>query len=189
MGGVRGKNKGSGAELDLDAVYERMRRRMLRLFGHQVWLDDALQSAFEVFLRKRHTYRGEGSIEAFGEAIALNVARDWMRKQRRTILVHEIVAERGAWPSLTPGPAEEAEHRDRIRRLKLVLARLRPGLRMAYLLYHTENRTVAEIAEIEGATEAAIRKRIERARNEIHARARKDPVLKEWLEGMRSEDE
>lgn len=160
---------------------------MLRLFGPQTWLDDVLQSAIETFLRKKHTYRGEGSLEAFADSIALNTARDWMRKQRRTVLMRELVAERGAWPAPSPGPAEEMQDRDRIRRLNLILGRLRPKLRMAYLLYNMENKNVDEIAELEGASPAAIRKRISRARDEIHRRARTDPVLAEWLDNIRKE--
>jgi RNA polymerase sigma factor (sigma-70 family) len=162
-----------------------MRTRLLRLFGHEDWIEDALQSAFETFLRKRHQYRGEGSIEAFAQAIALNTARDWMRRQSRSILLHELVADRGAWPPIDP--SEQAEHTDRIRRLGLVLARIGPRYRMPYLLYHVENMPVAEIARIEGATEAAIRKRLSRAREQIHARAMHDPVLAEWLEARRKE--
>ena len=159
---------------------------MLRLFGPQAWLDDVLQTAIEAFLRKKHTYRGEGSLAAFADAIALNTARDWMRKQRRTVLVREMYAERGPWPAPSMGPVDEMEDRDRIRRLKVILERLKPDSRIAYLLYHMENRTVPEIAEIAGATEAAIRKRISRAREEIHRRARRDPVLTEWLDNVRN---
>ena len=158
---------------------------MLRLFGPQAWLDDVLQAAIEAFLRKKHMHRGEGSLAAFAEVIALNTARDWMRRQRRTVLVWELFSERGPWPAPSPGPAEEMEDRDRIRRLTVILERLKPSSRIAYLLYHVENRTVPEIAEIEGASEAAIRKRLSRAREEIHRRARMDPVLTEWLDNVR----
>ena len=178
-------DEGSRPGPDAASVYERMRSRMLRLFGRQPWMEDVLQSAFEVFLRKRHTFRGEGSMEAFADAIAINTARDWMRRQRRSVILHELVSDRGDWPALTPGPAEEAEGRDRIRRLKVILSRLRPKHRMAYLLYYVENRTVAEIASLEGASEDAIRKRIERARQEIHARAGRDPVLADLLDGTK----
>jgi len=181
VGGVTRSKTGE----DLAAIYERMRRRMLGLFGPQAWLDDVLQTAIEMFLRKKHTCREEGSLGAFAEVIALNTARDWMRRQRRGVLVRELFAERGPWPAPSPGPVEEMEDRDRIRRLTVILERLKPDNRIAYLLYHVENRSVSEIAEISGATEAAVRKRISRARDEIHLRARRDPVLTEWLENVR----
>jgi RNA polymerase sigma factor (sigma-70 family) len=182
VGGVTGKIEGS--DPDLATIYERMQARMLRMFGPQSWLDDVVHSAMETFIRKKHTVRDPSAVQAFADRIAINAARDWMRRQRRTILVAELFTDRGTWDPVSPGPAEEMEDRDRIRRLNLILSRLAPRYRIAYLLYHVENRTVPEIAEIENASEAAIRKRLTRARDQIHARARRDPVLKDWLESI-----
>jgi RNA polymerase sigma-70 factor (ECF subfamily) len=172
---------------DYSRIYEKMRTRMLRLFGHQPWLQDVIHNAFETFLHKKHTFRGQGTIESFAERIALNTARNQMRLQKRTALVHDLVRQSPQWPGLTPTPEAETEDRDRIRRLTAVLERLRPGYRIPYLLYHVENRSIREIASVVDATEAAIRKRIARAKSQIHKLARKDPVLAEWLDSMEAE--
>jgi RNA polymerase sigma-70 factor (ECF subfamily) len=169
---------------DLEDIYQRMRRVALRLLGHRDDIDDVVQAAMEAFLKARESYRGEGSIESFAVGIAANVSRNWMRKQRRSILVQEFVAEREQWPDLAQGPEDEVQGRDRLRRLVEILKRLKPKYRTAYVLYHVENRTVAEIAEIEKASESAVRTRILRARREVHRRARRDPVLSEWLAGL-----
>jgi RNA polymerase sigma-70 factor (ECF subfamily) len=171
-------------EPDLDAIYRRMRRLAFRLLGTRSDAEDVVQVAMESFLKARQSFRGEGSIEAFADGIVANVARNWMRRQRRGILAREVVADREDWPDRTAGPAEEAENRDRLRRLAEILRRLKPKYRMAYLLYHVEGKTVGEIARIEETSESAVRTRILRARREIQRRAKRDPVLSEWLDAV-----
>ena len=159
---------------------------MQRLFGRQPWVEDVVQSAFESFLARRDTYRGDGSIESFADSIVLNAARDVMRRRRRAVLLRKIFQVRGDWPAMPPAPDEQAEDMDRLRRLNAILESMGPTTRLPYLLHHVENMSVAEIARVEGASEDAIRKRITRARSEIHRRAAMDPVLAEWLEGEKT---
>ena len=170
---------------DDSAIYERIRARMLGMFGQKPWVQDVIQTAFESFLRKKHTFRGEGSMEAFADAIAMNAARDCMRRRKRKHFFLSLFAEHGPWSPLTPTPEAETEDRDRIRRLQAIMESLGPKYRIPYLLYYVENVKIAEIAEIEGVSEEAIRKRITRARARIRDLAREDPVLAEWLETTR----
>jgi RNA polymerase sigma factor (sigma-70 family) len=154
---------------------------MLRLFGRQPWVKDVLHNAYETFLDKRHTFRGEGTIEAFADSIALNKARDQMRRQQRTAIVHDLLRQSPQWSQIVPTPDVETDLRERMRRLTAIIEGIGPTYRIPYLLYNVENRTVPEIARIEQTTEAAIRKRLTRAREKIYAEARLDPVLAEWL--------
>jgi RNA polymerase sigma-70 factor (ECF subfamily) len=170
---------------DHAGIYERMGSRMLRLFGHQPWLQDVVQGAFEAFLEKRHTLRDPSRENAFADRIALNHARDEMRRHKRASVVNDIIRTQADWPVLTPTPESVVQDRDRIRRLTVILEKLDPKYRMAYLLYHVQGNTIAEIAEMEGIGEEGVRKRIARARKQIHGRARKDPVLAEWLASMK----
>jgi RNA polymerase sigma-70 factor (ECF subfamily) len=173
---------------DHAAIYERMKARMLGMFGQRPWVQDVIQTAFESFLRKEHTFRGEGRIEAFADAIVLNAARDHMRRQKRSSFFLSLFAEHDEWPPLTRTPEAETADRDRIRRLQTILESLGPRYRLPYLLYYVENMPLAEIARVEGVSEEGIRKRITRARARIHSLARKDPVLAEWLETFRGEE-
>ncbi len=172
---------GGGEE---ERLYGRMMSRMLGLFGHRPWVADVVHSAFETFLRKRDTWRGEGSIEAFADAIALNAARDCMRRQRLTAIWDALTSGQDDWPALAPSPEAETADRDRVRRLQAVLEKIGPKLRIPYLLRNVEGMAIEDIARIEGASVQAVRKRITRARAKVHARALKDPVLKEWLAGI-----
>ncbi len=176
-----------GREPAPEDILARARRLVYRLIGPNDALEDLVQTSVEQFLVSRHRHSGEGSIEAFADGITVNVIRGFMRRQRTTALVGRLVAVKEQWDSPPPGPAEEAASRDRLRRLMEILEQLRPAHRTAYLLYNVDGRTVAEIAMLEGTTESAVRTRILRARRDIHARARHDPVLAEWL-GPHRED-
>lgn len=181
-----GERHPSSTEDDRDdaGIYERMKARMLRLFGHQPWIEDVIHTAYAKFMQSRGSFRGEGSLEAFADRIALNTARDVMRRQKRTAIVHDLLRQAPRWPSLPPSPDVQTEERERMRRLHHLLERLDPIYRIPYLLYHVENRTLEEIAFLENVTTEAIKKRLTRARRKLHARARKDPVLREWLDGI-----
>ncbi|MBW2262770.1 MAG: sigma-70 family RNA polymerase sigma factor [Deltaproteobacteria bacterium] len=171
-------------ERELTAVYGRVRGTVFRLLGYRDDLEDIVQVAMEAFIKARRTYRGEGSIEGFAGAIAANVARTWLRKQRRGILLRETVAERENWPPIEDGPAEEVERIDKLRRLMEMLDRIKAEYRIACVLYYIENKPVPEIAAMVGASENAVRLRILRGRRALRKHARKDPVLGEWLSSL-----
>jgi len=104
------KNEAGSADLDeqrLRTIYTRMRRTVLRLLGYREDTEDIVQAAMEGFLKSRAAFRGEGSLEGYADAIAANVARTWMRRHRRNVLMREIVQEREEWPDLGEGPEEE----------------------------------------------------------------------------------
>jgi len=112
------------------------------------------------------------------------VARTWLRKQRRGIVLREMVAEREKWPKIVEGPAEEVDRIDKLRRLMEILDRIKAEYRIACVLYYIENRPVPEIAGMVGASENAVRLRILRGRRALRKHARKDPVLSEWLSSL-----
>lgn len=165
----------------LETIYQKMRRLVYRMLGPHEGMEDVVQTAMETFLKARKDHRGDGSIEAFASGIAVNVVRGFMRKQRRGIMLRQMVARQEAWPELPPDPADQADSREKLRRLLEILKRLKPDLRTAYLLYQVEGKTVPEIARMEGTSESSVRTRILRARRDLHRRAAGDPMLAEWL--------
>jgi RNA polymerase sigma-70 factor (ECF subfamily) len=176
-----GNPETAATEPDLEDIYGRMRRRVFRMFGYRDDLEDIVQAAMEAFVKSRASFRGEGSIEGFADAVAANVARTWMYRHRRSNLVKAMFTEREEWPKLEEGPAEETDRRDKVRRLLEILDDMKPGYRIPVVMYYIEGRTVAEIARTEGITENTAYVRLNRARAQIHERARKDPVLAEML--------
>jgi RNA polymerase sigma-70 factor (ECF subfamily) len=174
-------SEGANGTPDLEAVYSRMRRLARRLMGYSESLEDVVQTAMEEFLRSRHTYRGEGTMDAFADGIMVNVVRNWMRSRRTKRALLEVVTDETDWPDLGAVPADEAEGWDRLRRLLAIIEKLKPKHRIACTLYYLERKSVSEIARIEGVSDNTIRIRLHRGRKELHGRARRDPVLAEWL--------
>lgn len=168
-------------EPGLEAIYGRVRRRVLRLLGHQDGVEDIVQTAMESFVRASREDRVERSQEAYIDTIATNAVYSWLRRKRRRSLLQEMVAVHERWPEITSCPEKEVENWDRFRRLVEIIEKLKPAHRIAYMYFHVENRSVPDIARLEGTSESAIRTRILRARREIHRRALGDPVLSEWL--------
>ena len=173
-------SKGNEKE-QLETIYQKVRKLVFRMLGPQEGAEDVVQTAMETFLKARKDHRGEGSIESFAQGIAVNVVRGFMRKQRRGVMLRELVAVQEAWSELPPDPSNHADSREKLRRLMDIMKRLKPEFRTAYLLYQVEGKTVPEIAAMEGTSQSAVRTRILRARREMHRRAAGDPLLSEWL--------
>jgi RNA polymerase sigma-70 factor (ECF subfamily) len=171
----------SHEDIDFEAIQARMRRLVLRLLGRHQVVEDVVQNAMEAFLRARSSFRGEGSIEAFADRITANVARTWIRRQHTRNRLRDVVETRTDWPELPPGPEEQAETRDRLRRVMEIIERLAPKYRMPFVLHFVERRSVPEISGMLELKEASVRTRLHRARLEVTRRARRDPVLSEWF--------
>jgi len=71
---------------DLEELYRTQRPQFCRaaaaIAGDRAAGEDAVQDAFAKAVRKRRSYRGRGSLEAWVWRIVVNAARDARRKQR-----------------------------------------------------------------------------------------------------------
>ena len=71
--------------------------------------------------------------------------------------------------------------KDGVRRLYQVLDRLPPASRIAFALYEIDGRSMAEVAEVTGASVTATKLRVWRARRTLEAAAARDPEQREFL--------
>jgi DNA-directed RNA polymerase specialized sigma24 family protein len=71
---------------DLEELYRTRRAELCRaaaaIAGDRALGEDAVQDAFAKAVRKRRSYRGRGSLEAWVWRIVVNTARDARRKRR-----------------------------------------------------------------------------------------------------------
>ena len=71
---------------DLEELYRTQRRQLCRaaaaIAGDRLLGEDAVQDAFAKAVRRRRSYRGRGSLEAWVWRIVVNTARDARRKRR-----------------------------------------------------------------------------------------------------------
>jgi DNA-directed RNA polymerase specialized sigma24 family protein len=78
---------------DLEELYRTQRPQFCRaaaaIAGDRTLGEEAVQDAFAKAVRKRRSYRGRGSLEAWVWRIVVNAARDAGRKRRPLLVLHD----------------------------------------------------------------------------------------------------
>lgn len=185
-----------------EVLVQRYQHRLLGVMVHLVGsLDEAEDLAQEVFLRvyrARKGYRPRAKFSTWLFTIANNLALNHLRGKGRS----PIVAPEGGPSAAGPRPVEAVPSRDgtasaQMRKLELseVVREALDGLgedqKMAVLLNKFEGMGYAEIAEVMGRSEPAIKSLLARARYNL--RERLEPYLKtgQWnpLRGEKLERE
>jgi RNA polymerase sigma factor (sigma-70 family) len=155
-----------GADLDeIEALYRSRFHAFVRTAAAVAGDDDsgleAVQEGFATAVRKRSTYRGEGSLEGWVWPIVLNEARDRLR--RRTPAV--------------PGASEPTDEREtKDEELRLALAALPERQRLVAFLRYYADLDYEGIASVLGIAPGTVAATL----NAAHA------ALREHLEGVRS---
>lgn len=128
--------------------------------------DDLTHDAFLRAFERAAQYSGAGPVGAWLRRIGVNLALKRMRDRKRRL---GLLRRRSYPPTLMarPAPAEAVD-------LERSIARLSNDLRVVFLLVAIEGRTHAQVASDLGITEAASRKRYQRARVQLATRLRED---------------
>ncbi|MBI4539176.1 MAG: sigma-70 family RNA polymerase sigma factor [Gemmatimonadetes bacterium] len=158
---------------DMDAfgeLYARYERPLfgfcLRYLGDPDAAADAFQEVFKRVVHAREAYEPRGRFRSWIFTIARRICTDSVR-QARSGAPLEVAA--AAWPeaiALQPRFENRVAHADEVRRL---LAPLPDEQREALLLSKYEGLSYAEIAEITGSSEAAVKQKVYRAIQTVRA--------------------
>jgi RNA polymerase sigma-70 factor (ECF subfamily) len=139
-----------GARL-LEEAFEQHQSELLGtlyyLVGNLEDARDALQEAFMKCWRHQDQVGDVENLKAWIFRVALNTGRDlretaWRRK-RQSLPDHD-----GELASRQPGPADVADHDERVSRLRAALAELRPEEQEIFLLRENGDLTYEQIAEM-----------------------------------------
>ena len=158
-----------------EAAFERLVVRheaMLRRLAYGVLRDAALaedvaQDAFLAAHRRAKGFRGEGSVKSWLCRIAVNRAKDELRRQKRR---PETSLPEGLESTVEPQRGADARWD-----LSRALSKLRPEHRIALVLREVEGMGYREIAETLGWPLGTVQTRVHRARLELReALATKD---------------
>ncbi len=126
--------------------------------------DDIVQEAFIRALRQGNQLREEASLFPWLVRIALRVAIDHRRRHRRETLTD-------VWPDLAeapgPGPHEHVEANEDADRVKEALGKVKPYFRELLVLRYFTSFSVAELSEVFHKSDVAIRKDLQRAREQM----------------------
>ncbi len=159
-------------------------RELLERYGHRLraivdaahgdlgMAEDIVQETFIRAIQQGHQLREESSLFPWLVRIALRVAIDFRRKVRRetlTEIMHDLPYE-GAGPDTRAEAAEDAA------RVKRALETLKPYRRELMILRYFASFSVTELAEVFQKTETAVRKDLQRAREDMRKQ------LVDWFE-------
>lgn len=142
---------------EIEAVYRirlaDFRRVAAAIVGDIERGSDAVQDAFGSALRKRKSFRGEGSLEAWLWRLVVNQARDELRTTRRAPV--------GLAPSTNgSAPSEDA-------RLAAAIAALPERQRLAIFLRHYADLDYASIAAALGVKDGTVAATLNAAHNTL----------------------
>jgi RNA polymerase sigma-70 factor (ECF subfamily) len=151
---------------------------LYRILGNNRDLEDLIQDAFFEIFRSIHSFRGDSSLARWCQTIATRVAYLWISRRKPAAVDLELVAEVVANDS---DAQREVQARIAAKRLYVALDRLDAKQRVAFALAVIDGRPLAEVAQLTETTVVAVKTRVWRARRELMARAKKDPVLASYL--------
>ncbi|GAB4419733.1 MAG: sigma-70 family RNA polymerase sigma factor [Anaerolineae bacterium] len=155
-----------------------------RMLNERGEAEDAAQEAFMRAYVNLDRYDPERPFKTWLLSITSNHCIDRLRRRRLTWLsLEEPLPPHPALTSDVPGPEEALLTSERNLLVQEMLANLSPDYRLAVILRYWYDLSYAEIAEMLGTTESAIKSRLFRARqalaDDLEARpvATLDPVL------------
>ena len=157
---------------------------LYRVLGPSGPHEDLIQETFLRVFRSLPQFRGESQLSTWIGGIALNVAYGHLRSNPPPAVRLELVPD----PRVDEAEAEQrVAARQGLRRLYQLLERMDPRLRIAFTLHAIDGRPLREVAELMSATVVATKARVWRARRELDKRAKHDPLLGSYLEGVQGE--
>lgn len=159
----------------------RVHASLFRVLGSNRDMDDLLQEAFLQVFQSLRGWRAEASLATWIDRVAVRVAYRYLSQRGRRIATDPLTDTDPI--ALDEGPGARRQHaRDGVRRLYAVLDELSPAARLAFTLHEIDGRSMAETAKLIGASVAATKLRVWRARKRVEAAASGDPILSEFLE-------
>jgi len=147
-------------------IYDRYSGRIynfaLRFLKNAEAAEDATQEVFVKMMRHANQFQGDAKLSTWLFSITANWCRDYLRKSdNKAKEAEDVLINLPAPSELSPDRTlEQRENEDLIRR---ALQALTPEQREAILLSRYQGLSYAEIAQISGCSEGAVKTRVFRA--------------------------
>lgn len=144
---------------------------------------DLVQDVLLSLLRTLDQFRGESSLSTWTYTVARRAcARRRERARRLGPLEGPGRRSHAERPDQRPGPEQRLERRALAERLESAIAELPESLRSVLVMRDVEGLSAAEVAEVLGLGERAVKSRLHRARLALRAR------LRPWVAGADAPD-
>lgn len=148
----------------VDRVLARVRGRARMLSDNEADADDATQASLVEILRSAKNFRGEGSIEAWSERIAVRTTLRLQRRRRRRLSLVDDHTEPDSLEQETPARSLREEIPGEVRSY---LEELSEDRRQALILRHVLGHSIDEIAEQTGVSRNTVKDRLRHARRQL----------------------
>ncbi len=153
-----------------------VRGLLRRALGPGADVDDAVQDAFLILLRRTPDLRDKSALTSFVVGITIRIARSSLRKRRALRWIPFVADE----PSLDAAlPNVDFASREALRRLYKILDGLDAEVRLAFVLRHAEGLELTEIATALDCSLATAKRRLAKATERVLFHSKRDPVLLE----------
>jgi RNA polymerase sigma-70 factor (ECF subfamily) len=175
---VSGRAEGEGAapelEAGLAAIYRdqfaTVWRGLRRLGVPERSLEDAAQDVFLIVHRRANDFAGRSSLKTWIYGIAVRVAKDYRRAEKRhSRRVEQLAAHLAQEPESAHTPAEEAERREANRLLHAALGAMKEELRDVLVLVELEQLPIREAATALGLRVRTCQRRLRAAHEAFEA--------------------
>lgn len=147
-------------------IYDRYSARIynfaFRFLKNAEAAEDATQEVFVKMLKHANQFQGDAKLSTWLFSIAANWCRDYLRKADNKAKEAEDVLVTLPAPS-EGSPERRLEQRENEHRIQRALQALTPEQREAILLSRYQGLSYAEIAQIAGCSEGAVKTRVFRA--------------------------
>ncbi len=159
----------------------RVERVMGRLVGVTPDLEDLVQTTLVEAIASLGRFLGEASLATWVTRIAVHVAHRSLRKGLRRTLPLELLPASEEPAANTPSADDLLSDQQLALKLHVLLDRIKPKKRLAFLLYTVEGHSIEEVAALTGTSRAATKSRIWFARRELLNLVKADPSLRVLL--------
>jgi RNA polymerase sigma-70 factor, ECF subfamily len=146
-------------------IYDRYSARIynfaFRFLKNAEAAEDATQEVFVKMMKHANQFQGDAKLSTWLFSITANWCRDYLRKaDNKPKEAEEVLI---TLPALTESPEQRLEQKEDERRVQRALSALTPEQREAILLSRYQGLSYAEIAQIAGCSEGAVKTRVFRA--------------------------
>ncbi|WP_234022989.1 RNA polymerase sigma factor [Sorangium cellulosum] len=167
------------AAMLLDRYGPLVERLIRRVMGHDPELEDLVHDAFATILTSIHQVRDGQAVKGWISSVAVHTAHRAIRRRRlsRWLFFWQHDEE-------LPEPSSVPAHgpREALRRVYAALDELSAEDRIAFTLRFVEEMPLEDVASACGVSLATVKRRLARAEQRFTALAKRDPVLRGWME-------
>ena len=155
---------------ELTDLQQRLFQVAYMILADRAASEDVAQESVARVMQHRESYRGEGDFFAWACAIAVNLCRGKMKRDRKhATLMDQRRLESAPVTSPRHGPLTSLVMHESHERAAVAVRSLSPVLREVFVLHYLEGLPYTSISDILGITPGAARLRAKRARESLRA--------------------